>query len=143
MRAFSLAAAALTFGLTALVLSAAASEGESDHAKDEHHFVRITSGSLHPKVQKFRTGEAFGWVNYSSEIARVSFDKGVTKKMLCTTPTRFRVTGGRFASGDIQSLQFAALCHLEPGEYGYLVELRSNKFSKTPDRTFKGTLIVE
>ncbi len=144
MRASSLAAVVLTIGLAVLAFSAAASEEEPDHAKHEHRFVRITSGSLHPKAQKVGTDEAFGWVNYSSKIARVSFDQEVASKMLCTTRTSFRLAGDRLESGDIQGRQFASLCSLQPGEYAYRVELRSGAgTSAGSSRTLKGTLIVE
>jgi hypothetical protein len=136
--------AVLTIGLATLTLSAAAVGADSDHAKHEHRFVRITSGSLHPEEQKIGTDEAFGWVNYSSKIARVSFDAAVAEKMLCTTRTGFRITGDRLESGDIQGRQFAALCRLAPGEYAYRVELRSGAGPMAgPDRTLEGTLIVE
>ena len=141
MRTCSLAAAV---GLAVLAFSAAASEDESDHAKHEHRFVRITSGSLHPKALKVGTDEAFGWVNYSSKIARVSFDQEVAKKMLCTTRTGFQLTGDRLESGNIQGRQFASLCRLAPGEYAYLVELRSGAGTTGGSgRTLEGTLIVE
>ena len=140
----SLAAAVLTIGLAVVAFSAAASEDESDHAKNEHRFVRIRSSSLHPKTQKVGTNEAFGWVNYSSKIARVSFDREVGGKMLCKTRTSFQLTGDRLQSGDIQGRQFATLCSLAPGEYAYLVELRSGAGTLAgPGRTLKGTLIVD
>ena len=142
---FSLATPVLSIiMLSVLSLSVAASEDESDHAKHKHRFVRITSGSLHPKAQNIGTSEAFGWVNYSSKIARVSFDKEVASKMLCTTRTSFRLAGDRLESGDIQGRQFASLCSLQPGEYAYRVELRSGAgTSAGSSRTLKGTLIVE
>ena len=145
MRSFSLATAALTIGLAVLAFSATASEDESDHAKNEHRFVRIRSSSLHPKAQKVGTDEAFGWVNYSSKIARVSFDREVGQKMLCTTRTSFQLTGDRLESGDIQGRQFVSLCRLAPGEYAYLAELRSGAGTSAavPGRRLEGTLIVE
>ena len=142
MRAFSLAAAVLSILLFVSSFSAAASEDESDHAKHKHRFVRITSGSLHPKAQEVGVAEAFGWVNYSSKLARVSFDREVASKMLCTTRTSFRLTGDRLESGDMQGRQFATLCRLEPGEYAYLVELRSGA-GDAPSRTLQGMLIVK
>ena len=142
MRVFSLAAVVLSILLSALSFSAAASEDESDHAKHKHRFVRITSGSLHPKAQQVGSGDAFGWANYSSKLARVSFDREVAKKMLCTTRTSFHLTGDRLESGDIQGRQFATLCRLEAGEYAYVVELRSDAGS-APTRTLQGMLIVE
>ncbi len=144
MRTSFLAAAVLTIGLAVLAFSAAASEDEPDHAKHEHRFVRIRSSSLHPTAQKVGTDEAFGWVNYSSKIARVSFDQEVAKKMLCTTRTGFQLTGDRLQSGDIRGRQFASLCRLAPGEYAYLVELRSGAgASAGPGRRLEGALIVE
>jgi hypothetical protein len=135
---------ALTMGLATLTLSAAAVEEESDHAEHEHRFVRITRRSLHPKEQKIDTDEAFGWVNYSSRMARVSFDREVAKKMLCTTRGDFRITGKRLESGDLQGRQFAALCRLAPGAYAYRVELRSGSVGIAgAERTLEGTLIVE
>lgn len=144
MRVFFQAAAVLTVLLWVLSFSAAAGEDESDHAKLEHEFVSITSESLHPEVQKVGKGEAFGWVNYSSEIVRVSFDLDIVNKMTCTALTSFRVTGGRLKSRDIQSQQFASFCNLASGEYAYLVQLRSGAGNSAgPGRTLKGTLIVE
>jgi hypothetical protein len=144
MRVFFPAVAALTVLLWVLSFSAAASEDESDHAKLKHEFVRITSGSLHPKVQRIGKGDAFGWVNYSSKVARVSFDGDVASKMMCTTRTSFHLTGDRLESGDIQGHQFATLCNLASGEYAYLVQLRSGAGSSSGlGRTLKGTLIVE
>ena len=106
--------------------------------------MRIRSSSLHPTAQKVGTDEAFGWVNYSSKVARVSFDQEVAKKMLCTTRTGFQLTGDRLESRDIQGRQFASLCSLQPGEYAYLVELRSGAgTSAGTSRTLHGTLIVE
>jgi hypothetical protein len=145
MRVLSLAAIALSgIVFSLLSFSAAASEDESDHAKHKHNFVRITSGSLHPETQEVGTGEAFGWVNYSSKIARVSFDEAVARKMQCTAITSFRVDGGRVVSGDIQGRQFASLCSLEPGEYAYLVELRSGAGTSAGlSRELQGKLIVK
>lgn len=135
-------------GALALVTTSPASaqeKGDPDHAKAKTVFVTILQSSLHPEVQKIPASDAFGWLNYSDKIARVSFDKDVAKHLTCKSQGSFRLTGDRLESGDIQSQQFATLCNLAPGEYAYRVDLHSGigggGGGLGSSRT--GTLIVE
>jgi hypothetical protein len=127
------------------LLSATALAETEDHVSKEHRFVRITSSSLHPKTQKVGADEAFGWVNYSSKLAVVSFDAEVARRMTCTSRGNFSVQGDRLESGPIQGRQFAALCHLSPGSYEYRVSLRSGAGGSgvNTGRDLKGTIVVE
>ncbi len=79
-----------------------AREDEVDHARFEHRFVRITSARLHPDPLRMTPDEAIGWVNYSSKITRVSFEKGIAAKLACRSQASFRFTGDRLESNDIQ-----------------------------------------
>jgi hypothetical protein len=128
-----------------LALAAPARAEDSDHIDHEHRLVRIGSTSLHPPTLKLHAGDAFGWLNYSSEIARVSFDAGVADKMLCKERTSFRLGGDRIESGDVQARQFVSLCSLAPGSYPYRVDLRAGAGGSGggPVRTLDGTLVVE
>ena len=122
-----------------------ADEAAPDHLDRPHTFVRITEGSLHPAIQTIGASDAFGWINYSSRIARVSFDADVAKKLTCSSRGSFRLTGSRLESGDIQAQQFASLCSLAPGEYRYRVELRAGTGAGggAPPEAREGTLIVK
>ena len=109
----------------ALLLPAPAPAEESDHADHEHQLIRIFEGRVRPGVQTIDSKDALGWLNYTSKIARISFDKEVAKHLTCTSPGSFRLDGERLVSGDIQATQFATLCNLAPGEYAYRVTLFS------------------
>jgi hypothetical protein len=131
--------------LAALLCSTVAAAKEPDHAKHEHRFVRITSAKLHPETQQIHSTDAFGWVNYSSQIVRISFDREVGRHLTCTSRGSFRLTGDRLESGDVQARQFASLCRLAPGEYAYRVDLHKGIGSSgagIPSRSFEGKLIV-
>jgi len=114
------------------------------HVADEHHYVRITDGALHPEVLHLESETAVGWMNYSSLIARVSFDKEVAKKLTCRAASGFSITGERLTSPGIQSMQFASLCDFAPGEYTYQVELFPGIGSGSRGfKTFEGRIVVE
>lgn len=119
--------AALT---SALVLVAAAPAGAqdlpvADHAQRDHVFVTILPLKVRPEVQRIRSSDAVGWLNYTNRIARVYFAKDVAKRMTCTSKGTFRINGDRLESENIQAQQFASLCSLAPGDYPYTVELRT------------------
>jgi hypothetical protein len=118
---------------------------EDDHAHAPTVFVSIQQGHVRPEEQKITAGEAFGWRNYTSKIARVSFDKDVAKHLTCKSQGTFRLAGDRLESGDIQAQQFATLCSLAPGAYDYKVELRSGIGGGGGDtgKVFTGRIIVE
>lgn len=116
------------------------------HVADEHHYVRISDGGLHPKTLHLESESAVGWMNYSSLIARVSFDKEVAKRITCRAATGFQVTGERLTSPGIQAMQFASLCDFAPGEYTYRVELFpgiGTTQGSLRHRTFEGRIVVE
>ena len=151
-----LAATTLVLGTAGIAITEAVAEKEAasrdheahdpaDHEALEHRFVRITSASLAPKTLTLTEGQAFGWVNYSSKQARVSFDRQVAKKMVCTTLTSFRMSGERLESQPIQARGFASLCKLKPGRYPYQVELFSGAGSGSGryGRVLEGELLIE
>ena len=112
--------------LASLLLAAVpAPAEEADHADHEHQLIRIFENRVRPDPQTIHSDDAIGWLNYTSKIARISFDQEVAKKLTCTSPGSFRLDGARLVSGDIQATQFATLCNLAPGEYDYRVTLRS------------------
>lgn len=117
-----------------------------DHAEYEHQYVRITDSGLRPAAQKIHPEMALGWINYSSRIARISFDAAVVKKLTCRTQGAgaFQVVDERLLSPKVQSMQFASLCHLARGEYAYEVETFSGiGTGGGPRRTYKGKILVE
>lgn len=117
-----------------------------DHAEFEHQYVRITDSGLRPAAQKIHPEMALGWINYSSRIARISFDAAVVKKLTCRTQGvgAFQVVDERLLSPKVQSMQFASLCHLARGEYAYEVETFSGIGTVGgPRRTYKGKILVE
>lgn len=116
-----------------------------DHAEAKTVFVRILQSRLRPEVQRVPAGDSFGWLNYSDDIARISFDADVAKHLTCRSPGSFRRTGDRLESGDIQSQQFATLCNLAPGEYRYRVDLRGGigGAGGSPGASRTGTLVIE
>ena len=130
--------------LMALVLTGclAISIGAAD-ADSSHRFVRITPGGLQPATLHLSSGERIGWINYSSHIARVSFDREVARQLVCTEEGSFRATGARLESHGIQATQFASLCELVPGSYLYRVELRSGAGAGAgPHRSLEGRVVV-
>ena len=131
--------------LAMLLCSTIAAAKEPDHADHEHRFVRITSSKIRPATQQIHSTDAIGWVNYSSKIARISFDREVGKHLACTSRGSFRLTGDRLESGDIQARQFASLCRLAPGEYAYRVDLHTGSGSSSagiPSKSFEGNIVV-
>ena len=68
----------------------ARAEEEPDHVEYEHRFVRITATRVRPETLAVESDQAIGWVNYSSQIARVSFDEEIAEKMTCRSPGGFR-----------------------------------------------------
>ena len=105
--------------------------------------IRIFEGRVRPEVQTIGSDDALGWLNYTSRIARVSFDKEVGKHLTCTSPGSFRIDGERLVSGQIQATQFATLCNLAPGEYEYQVTLSSGAGTTgAPERTLGGRIVV-
>jgi len=134
----SAAVAALTIG------AATAVAADPDHVGHEHRLVRIGAASLHPDVLTIDVGDAFGWLNYGDQIASVSFPAEVAEKMLCREKSKFRLTGDRIESGDIQALGFVSLCSLGRGTYEYRVEMRSGAGSSgsVPGRSLEGTIVV-
>lgn len=102
-----------------------ATAGPADLGDARHVFVTILQARLKPETQILEPGDAVGWLNYSNQIARVSFDKDVAKRMVCKKEGSFRLNGDRLESGNIQAQQFATLCVLSKGEYAYRVELFS------------------
>ena len=124
-RFFPALAAALLLALAAPVGAEKPAEEAVDHFHHPHRFVRIGDASVSPEAQRLHPGDAFGWVNYSRRIAKVSFDASVADSLVCAAPSGFRLLDGRLVSPDIQFHQFASLCSLTPGEYTYRIELRA------------------
>ncbi len=122
----------------------AARAEDPDHIDREHRLVRIGDVSLHPQSLEIGAGDAFGWLNYSSQIASVSFDASAADKMLCKQRSSFRLDGDRIDSGDIQAHQFVSLCSLAAGAYPYRVQLRSGAGGSgtAPGRVIEGTIVV-
>ncbi len=87
-----------------------------DHFEHKHRSVRISSGRIHPKVLRIQPDNALVWINYSSRVARVSFDKSVAAKLKCNSRSAFGVTDDRLVSTRIQCSQFASICNLSPCE---------------------------
>ena len=128
----------------ALALGNIALAEEPDHIDHEHRLVRIGEASLHPAALEITPGDAFGWLNYSSQIATVSFAADAADKMLCKERSSFRLGGDRIESGDIQARQFVSLCSLAPGTYAYRVVLRSGAGGSGSGvkRTLDGEIVV-
>jgi plastocyanin len=123
--ALCLGALAAALVLSTAMPARAEDPAAADHTTRDHVFVTILPLKLRPDVQRLGPGDAVGWINYTNRIARVYFAKDVAKSMTCTSKGTFRLNGDRLESADIQAQQFASLCSLAPGEYGYHVELRS------------------
>jgi len=130
--------------LAALGIAAAATAAV-DHADHSHQLVRIGENRVHPKVQNIGSDDAIGWINYSNKIARVSFAAEVADKMVCKSPSGFRLTGPRLESPDIQAFQFATVCSLAKGEYAYKIELRSGfgGVAGGVPETIEGKIVVQ
>jgi hypothetical protein len=131
------------WGIAGTLLLAIGTQAIADAS---YRFVQIQNGRVHPRVLRIRAGEPLGWVNYSSKIARVSFERDVGKRLVCDTRTSFSLTGERLESQDIQARQFASMCRLAPGEYAYRVDLRNGAGgmgSGAVSRRLEGRVIVE
>ena len=117
---------------------------EPDHAEHNHRMARILETRVHPKVIKIHSADAIGWLNYSSQRARISFDAEVAKNLICRSRGTFHLDGPRLVSNDIQATQFASLCNLAPGEYEYRVELRAGLGGSGASigKSFTGKIIV-
>jgi hypothetical protein len=137
--------AAAAFVLALSGVASAQGNADPDHAGSRTIFVTILQNRIRPEVQTVPAGHAFGWLNYSDEIARVSFDKDVAKHLTCKSQGSFRLTGDRLESGDIQAQQFATLCNLAPGEYTYRVDLRPGVGTGSGDvgQSRTGRLVVQ
>ena len=137
----------LALGLVALfgVGRVLAFETAVDHADHDHQFVRITSSHLSPQMVRVGSGEALAWVNYSRQIARISFEKDVATKMECRSRGSFRIVGDRLESNDIQGQQFASLCSLAAGTYAYRVALFDSSGANipAPARMLEGSIAVK
>jgi len=139
----------LTVGVLMLLVGAAGDRAateatDPDHAGIRHRVVPITAQRLNPDLQRIDVGDAFGWLNYSTMVARVSFDREVVDRLTCRSASKFRIAGNRFESGDIQSGEFTALCSLAPGEYDYRVELHASDWTGAEAElvTHDGKIIV-
>ena len=136
--------ALLSSMLGALLTTApAASAADPDHFEHRHRNVRISSGRIYPKVLEIHSNDALVWINYSSRVARVSFDKSVAAKLKCNSRSAFGVTDDRLVSSRIQGSQFASICNLSAGEYAYRVDLYSSSGDAVSARSFEGKIVVE
>ena len=118
---------------------------ESDHADHDHRMARILETRVHPEVIEIHSSDAIGWLNYSSQRARISFDAEVAKNLICRSRGTFHLDGPRLMSNDIQATQFASLCSLAPGEYEYRVDLMSGiggSGGSSLGKSFTGKVIV-
>ncbi len=138
-----------TYGVRAAAVAVAilafAAARAADHESANHQTVRIGGAAVHPVTVTLASGDALAWVNYSSRIARVSFDRSVAEKIRCAQRASFTLDGERLVSPQIQATQFASLCMLAPGSYEYRVELSSGAGtggSGGPERTFTGRVDV-
>ena len=134
------------FGIPIAAALVATVAGSAVAGTSDRRYVQIKDGRVHPTVVRVGADHTLGWVNYSSRIATVSFEREVGKRLTCESSTSFRLTGTRLQSADIQSTQFASLCRLAPGEYRYRVDLRNGAGGAgagARDRSFEGMVIVE
>ncbi|MFI5314953.1 MAG: hypothetical protein ACHQ6T_04585 [Myxococcota bacterium] len=116
-----------------------------DHAELDHVYVRITDAGLRPAAQTLAASQAIGFLNSSSQVVRISFDKTVVTRIKCRSATSFQLAGDRLASGRVQGSQFASLCSLAPGSYAYRVDLQQGA-GTGPElvvRSFEGMLTVK
>ena len=130
----------------ALILGPSPSFGaEPDHGDHDHRMARILENRVRPKVIEIHSSDAIGWLNYSSQRARISFDAEVAKTLTCRSRGTFHLDGPRLSSNDIQATQFASLCSLAPGEYEYRVDLMSGiggGGGSISGKSFTGKIIV-
>jgi hypothetical protein len=136
----------LAAAVAAVAIALAGAAGGVDHEAESHSTVRIGGGSVHPQTLTMASSDALLWANYSSRIARVSFDRAVAEKIRCAQRASFTLDGDRLASPQIQANQFASLCKLAPGTYEYRVELFAGAGTGGaggPERTFTGKIVVQ
>ncbi len=133
----------LVTGALLTTAPAASAEDPVDHIEHRHRSVRISLGRIHPEVLRIQPDAALVWINYSSRVARVSFDKSVAAKLKCNSRSAFGISGDRLLSSRIQGSQFASICNLSPGEYAYRVDLYSRAGAGVSDRSFEGKIVVE
>ena len=127
-----------------MVAPQAAAEEREDHLTHRHRTIRISSTRLSPQELRIGTDDAVAWLNYSNQLARISFDSSVAEKIRCSSKTSFRLTGDRISSRRVQGTQFASLCHLVPGEYAYRVDLFSGAGGGgAVERSLKGRIRVD
>jgi hypothetical protein len=135
-----------TLAFLAFLIAAALgrADGALDHAELDHVYVRVTDAGLRPPAGKLLATQAIGFLNSSSSVVRVSFDRSVAKLIKCKSASSFQVEGERLTSARIQGSQFASLCSLAPGEYAYRVELSSGAGTGGEQfvRSFDGKLDV-
>ena len=136
-----------TAAFLAFLLAAALGRADEaiDHAELDHVYVRITDTGVHPATARMEAGQAIGFLNSSSRVARVSFDASVAAKIKCRTRTGFQLEGARLASGRIQGTQFASLCSIASGSYEYRVDLQpgAGTGGELVERSFPGKLEVK
>ncbi len=133
----------LVMGSLLTTAPAASAADPVDHFEHKHRSVRISSGRIHPKVLQTHSNDALVWINYSSRVARVSFDKSVAAKLKCNSRSAFGITGDRLLSSPIQGSRFVSICNLSPGEYAYRVDLYSRAGDAVSNRSFEGKIVVE
>jgi len=138
----------VVFGATLALLGAGFGPGRVARADGDgdHPFVRIRANRLQPEVVHIATGDPLGWINSTSQIARVAFDRSTARHMICDRNRGFRLTGDKLESPQIQALQFASMCTLTPGEYRYRVELTAGVGAGGSGgalRQLEGRIVVE
>jgi len=111
--------------------------GEPDHAGHPTEIVGIAATRLLPTVLVVPEDAAFGWLNYSSASAKITFDEDIAKKLHCRSPGAFRIRGAEIVAPQVGSGGFATLCSLAPGEYSYRVALEGQP------EPLLGKLVVE
>jgi len=114
-----------------------ASETEPDHLVRSTEIVGIGRTQLVPTVLVVPHASAFGWLNYASGVATITFDEDISAKLTCRSPGAFRARGPDLASPRVASGSFVTLCSLAPGEYDYRVELDGS------EEPLLGKLVVE
>jgi hypothetical protein len=145
MKAKRLAAALIALLVAAPLVEAQdpAPESEVDHAAHSHAMVRITRARLDPEVARLSPADAIVFLNYSSRIAQITFEPGAAEKIRCATPTSFGLVDGRLKAEYVREGTFATLCSFQPGDYPYLVELKTAPGVTENERTLRGTLRVQ
>ncbi len=140
----------VTFGLATIgwlvaadAVRVLAAGAEVDHARSEHKIVSITDTALIPTSKRLSSSDTFGWLNYSSRKAIVSFDAETAKSMMCRTRGSFRLSGDRLEA-EVEDAGFTSLCKLAPGEYRYRVALSETDEQPSSARAvLEGKLLVE